>query len=188
MKQLILFLLASVCISAYAQNGSSLSYSEVVQVDSSLSKDELYKRARAWFTEVYKDTHKTLEIEDRPAGELSGSGSMKFIVSFAMGNAGNGTISYKVRISVKDGKYKYEINSFVHEGSDKYIDGTNFKGTFGLITTDEECPKANCPYKAYPKVCEKTWKEIKERIKGEVLTLSISLSDYMKSPVKKSDW
>lgn len=85
-------------------------YSEVVPVEG-IMVDELYKRAFEWFKKRYDITKIR---QDKETGSVSTSGVIDDKSSF-MGFTYVIAISYNVVVTVKDGRYKYEISSFNHD-------------------------------------------------------------------------
>ena len=117
MNKLLLFIVITVTVNfVKAQNfpiDSStklVSYSGIVKVDS-LSKDELYNRARAWFSSSFNSAKAVLDMDDRQAGKLIGKGTDKgtFEVLFTPFLF---TVKFEVYITVKDNRYRYEITQF----------------------------------------------------------------------------
>ena len=183
MKYLIIFILGVLSISAYGQN--TLEYSEVVEVEG-VTQKELFKRARMWFNRTYKDSKEILNIIDKESGELSGKAQTGFTYnSLLWGNTVNGIISYRISIYVKEGRYKYVIQQFIHEGA--AYNGGQFK--VGLITLDEHCPYQllSGSYKIPQKRADDIWKDIKEKIYSEKDYLIKSIEKGMKIPSESSD-
>lgn len=95
-----------------------ISFQEVVQVPGA-TKDELYTRAREWFAKTFKSSKDVIQMDDRIAGKIIGKGS---------GNGLTGNIllitsfwlNYTVSITIKDGRYRYEITDFTTEDEPSY--------------------------------------------------------------------
>lgn len=49
-----------------------ITYTEVVNVDTSLSKLELYSRAKEWFAKAYNSSQNVIQIEDKESGKIVG--------------------------------------------------------------------------------------------------------------------
>jgi hypothetical protein len=175
--KVFLFLMAFYAITAKAD---PVIYKNVVEVSG--TKDQLYQRARRWFSENFKDSKEVLTIQDKESGELAGNGAMKFYSSTHWGSDGTkGYIRYRISILVKDGKYKYEITDFVHEGNRL----NTLDLSFGLITDSEECPK-HLPSQR-KRWEDKLWKEIKGDISSHVDEIKSSLESAMQEE-KESNW
>lgn len=161
----------------------ALTYTDVVQVDS-ISKSQLYNRARIWFATTYNSANDVIQIENKDEGEIIGKAIMKYNpnVNFASEQT-KGNIKYTIKIYVKDGRYKYEITDFIH---DPY--GNHFgKSSVGLITTEEECPNPKPKPKGWS---NKVWKDIKTQIEDNINSILSSLKEGMGkiSETKKDDW
>lgn len=107
MKKLSLPLFLSiVCLIVQAQDlpidsiSKKVTYQEVVKVDGA-SKNELYARAREWFAKTFKSADDVLQMEDMANGKLIGKGCNY-----------QSKVFYTVSVSVKDGRYRYEITDF----------------------------------------------------------------------------
>lgn len=168
---------------------SSLVYSqefkfeEVVKVDSTTTKDELYNRARAWVVKTFNDEKAVLSIQDKETGELSGSGSMRFQSSrvFFGVVCVNGNISYKFSIFLKDGRYKYLFHSFVHSGS--YFENSK-PISYGMLTLSDKSPEPS-----RGSANDKAWNEIKLKANLRVDELVSSLKEGMSKKYEVSnDW
>ena len=54
----------------------NVAYTDVVKADSTLSANELYKRAHAWFTETYKSSKEVIQNADNETHTISGKAIM----------------------------------------------------------------------------------------------------------------
>ncbi|MEA1849255.1 DUF4468 domain-containing protein [Chryseobacterium sp. MHB01] len=171
MKKLLIFLSLLFSIFLLSQE---FKFEEVVRVDSTVTKNELFNRARSWIGKTYNDEKYVIATEDRATGELSGNGSMNYNTKrlyFGVG-AVIGDVYYKINIYVKDGRYKYVFHSFRHTGS--YVGGSA-PISYGLLTEDTEAPK---PSRGGAN--NKAWNDIKEqtriKIKRTIEDLKSSMS------------
>jgi hypothetical protein len=95
---------------------NKITYTEVVSVDSSAKKQELFSRAREWFAKAYKSSTNVIQMEDKESGKIIGKALMQ-VYHKAMGREyPSGYINYTISIYLKDGRYKYEITDFYHTG------------------------------------------------------------------------
>lgn len=189
LKNIILGLLLIIFVQSSAQDSlnAAISYQEVVKVDSTISSKELYLRARSWFAETYKSSQDVIQMDDKESGKIIGKGAIKYYSNVFVGSEGTkGFIFYTITVQVKDGRYKYEITDFNHEGN-PYNSGGQL--SFGLITNSDECPYkvGTWTSKAWR---NKVWKDIKNRIDENIPILIQSLKDSMNKPAKNSnsDW
>jgi len=89
-------------------------YSEVMHVDSSATRQELFSKAREWFAKAYKSSKNVIQMEDKESGKIVGKALMQVYYK----NRQDGYINYTISIQVKDGRYKYEVTDFYHTGQD----------------------------------------------------------------------
>lgn len=183
MKRVLLFMCALfVCAGVYAQK--PLTYTDVVKVDSTTTKKELYNRAKLWFANAFRDSNKVLQVEDEQNGQLVGKGSMPYSTRVFGGQGEvNGSIRYTVGIYVKDSRYKYEIKDFTHEAT-----ALNVPYSFGVIT-DGDAPIVTT--KSYEtKWRDKIWVEIKNQITPNAQFLESSIKESMNKPaaVESDNW
>lgn len=187
MKKVVLLSLGLfISLFLYCQDRISpaLAFTEVVQVDSILSSKELYQRARSWFAESYRSAQDVIQMDDKENGKIIGKGSIKYNSNVFIASEGTrGWIRYTISIQVKDGRYRYEITDFYHEGNPLNPGG---QFSFGLITTDTECPyqmNSRTP-KGWK---NKVWSDIKETIQKNIIPLKESMKATMGKPAKNSD-
>ena len=169
---------ASLSLYASAQNlpvdpdTKKVTYSEVVEVPG-ISKNDLYTRAQTWFAKTYGSSKSVLEIQDKENGKLLGKGLTD--VSFRnppLGARYGGIVRYTISILVKDGKYKYTISDFYHEG------GTDTQVTACGAIENEKKPKGGTMrglsgQGGFP--TQKQWEQIKEDVNMQMTALSTSI-------------
>lgn len=180
----------------FCKGQEPLTYSGVVFVDSVSSKEELFERGRIWFANTFKDSKEVLQVNDKENGELIGRGAMKFeSETFSGSSATRGYIYFDIKVYTKQGRYRYEVTNFTHEGTGGSSYGAIYPPlSFGLITHDSLCPtnKLGEEYntKTGDKWRNKLWKEFREKIGANTFSLVESLKTAMKtvSPAKRDDW
>lgn len=89
-------------------------FTEIIKVDS-VSKDELYSRAREWFARTFVSSKNVLEMDDRQAGKLIGNGAKSGFYYGLLMTPVDYTLTYEISVYIKDGRYKYEIADFVND-------------------------------------------------------------------------
>jgi len=114
--------------SIFPSKDGQVIYSEVINVDSTLTKDKLYLNAKTWFVTTYKSAKDVIQLDSKEDGQIIGKGIFHEIwkVSGILGVVYDVSVSHTVKITVKDGKYKYEISDLSGEyysPSDKYSSG-----------------------------------------------------------------
>ena len=79
--------------------------SEIVTVDSAIIKSTLFSNGLAWFAYQFKSANDVIQMKDLDAGKIIGKGFVKHFDN-------NGKLvprNILITLSVKNGKYKYEI-------------------------------------------------------------------------------
>jgi len=86
-------------------------YEEIVSLGTTAKKEVLYFRARKWFANYYKKATQVLQMDDKDQGKLIGKGGYSY--SFISGLlAYHIDLKYTLNLTVKDGKYRYQIYDF----------------------------------------------------------------------------
>ncbi len=178
---LVLVFMTSITMNVFGQ--SPLTYTEIVKVDS-VSKSELYNRAKIWFATTYNSANDVIQMENKDEGEIIGRAIITYspTVYFASEQT-RGVIKYTVKLFVKDGRYKYEITDFIHDPyGNKYG-----KSSMGLITTNDECPNPKPSAKGWS---NKVWADIKALIEENMISLISSIKQGMtkKNESNNDDW
>ena len=162
-----------------------IEYVEVVIADG-LTKDQLYSAALAWFGETFRSAKNVIEVQDREAGRIIAKPLFQYEPTIFMASARiRGVVRYNVTVEEKDGRYRYTIDGFVHEGSRCDI-GSPL--SFGLLTTEKECP-VSFGWGDGPSSSGKqeTWEHLKSCAKNESDKLIASLKSRMARPATKTD-
>lgn len=105
-----------------------ISYTEVVQLEGTPTKDELYERAKEWFARYYKSSNNVLQIDEKENGKLVGKAALRVYIRSMGADYEGGIVSYTISVYVKEGRYKYEITDFVHNGQQRTKEGMEIKG------------------------------------------------------------
>lgn len=172
-------ILLLVPITICGQQQPPLNYTVVVQVDS-VTKLELYNRAKMCIVDAFLKANSVIQIDDKEQGLIVAKAVITYTPSIFFGNdLAEGIISFAIKLYLKDGRYKYEVTDFKHE-------------KFGLITDDEEYPYPrgkglmNQPKNWYNRV----WNDIKYEIISTVAPFISSLTEGMTKPteINKNDW
>lgn len=165
-KLLFLFLLMPACL--LAQN-----YTAAVDVP---GKDAatLYNKAKEWFAESFSTPGKEPLVEDKANGKLTGKENFTSLI-YSNDVAVNLAASYTVKVSVKDGQYKYEFENIMVEHGRKYPlstfkNGTTREGTIemfkiaGMKSPSKKMIEANIDYNS--KVVKQVDEEINRLIEN----------------------
>ena len=98
-------------------SSGKITYSEVVTLKDTVSKNELFSRAKTCFVHLFKNSKEVIQNEDKEAGNIIGKGNIKVYARALGADVDGGYINFTLTISVKNGKYKYTITDFAHEGN-----------------------------------------------------------------------
>jgi hypothetical protein len=132
-KTIILTCLIINSIASFAQDENvfpekdgKIYYSEIITVDSSITKSELFVAARKWFANTYKSANDVIQMQDKEAGEIVGKGIVTALLTIPLNSPEEINAYHTITITVKDGRYKYEITDFYgkyYQTSSAYISG-----------------------------------------------------------------
>jgi len=189
MKKLFLLLFLCVCAKAYSQEDADTSkkqinkkinsgilpvdsitklitYSEVVYLNDSISKNELFSRAKSAFAVIYKNSILILN-EDRDAGVISAQGTIQATVTFLGEYRDAGVINFTLTLSCKDGKYRYILTDFVFQ--------------------EENTSRNLNPLNKPADLSINQWKELKNNIHERMKKLIATIKTEMNKPSAQYD-
>lgn len=188
MKKTIICLLICSLISSLISGQTTLpvdtetgkiTFSEVVKVDSSLTKNALYLNAQKWLTKAFKDANAAIQFEDKEEGKViaKGTDEVRFKQGMQIGDQSGGDFMFTLTITVKDGRYKYTITDISHTGN-KVV---GFPKDGGAIELESPaCGKWG--------MGDKLWLELKGKFHDHIKSLIESLKDGMtQKPGKDAD-
>lgn len=107
---ILLALIAFPCISS-AQAADSFIYSKVIEVPAA-SQAQLYQRAMEWVNSNFRSGKSAIQSTDKEQGVITGKGNLRLSVSSAYD-----IVYFTFTIAAKDGRYKYVLKDFFHEGT-----------------------------------------------------------------------
>jgi len=152
-------------------------YSEVVALDSSISADVLYLRARKWVVDNFNSGKSVIQIDDKDSktlivkGFFDGPPHLKFV--------SNPEYWCKIKIEAKDGRYKYELYDLRYTGAVHLLEKPtvfdNEFGTYATIDQSELSVKRRAKVKVYF-----------ETISSKVNAIIFSLKEAMAKPSEES--
>jgi len=96
---------------AFDENSKYIYYQVVSQPG--LAADTLYDRALYFFKTAHAATGLRLTSEDKASGTLTGTGSFLVSKKSLVTSHEDGSVSFTMRIDVKEGKYRYWLTDFV---------------------------------------------------------------------------
>lgn len=170
-KSLSLLILILVGGVALCQDSTYI-VSKVVQVDS-VSKEELYRRAKLWVATTYNSAQNVIQLDDKDNYTLVIKAQFPVTASAGlMMRLNQGNVKYTLTIQCKDGRYKYSAENFIHECHVGYGSGGDLHN---------ETPVGSMPIKG--------WIDIKGQGKSYIENLSAAIENAMsaKSQKLKSD-
>lgn len=177
MKDLLIMLML-LPFFAFAQNdvpklptddNGKITYSEVVTLKDSISKVELFSRAKTSFVNLFKNSKSVIQSEDKETGTIIGKGNFQVFVKSLGTTYECGYINFTFTVSVKDSKYKYVVTNFIHE----ILGNTSGAGNI-----------ENGKPKRWP---QKNWDSILTQLNTEATNLISSLKLEMSKASPKSD-
>ena len=161
-----------------------ITYTEVLNIDTSITKQELYSRAREWFAKTYNSSQSVIQMDDKENGKIVGK-ALTQVYHKAMGsNFPSGHINYTISIYLKDGRFKYEITNFYHTG--QFVSGGNRIADFGPC---EEM--INTKKKTWGMSYQKTFNYYLAQLDTKTKSLINDLKESMSNKNlgnKKNDW
>ena len=89
-----------------------INFTEVVILDSSFKKNDLFINAKKFFVDVYHSGKDVIQLEDKDAGIVIGKGYFVTLWKASFLFTYEFQVWHTIKISLKDGKYKYEISDF----------------------------------------------------------------------------
>lgn len=182
MKRLMIILLLLVGNFCYGQKkyrglplvDDQIIYTGVVNVDS-VNANELYLRAKLWLAEAYKNSKEVIQVDDKESGQIVGKGIFVVDWQVTFYSFTKTNIHHVIKLQLKDGRYKYEISSFLI----KY-DIADKTSVISQETTILDWDKNRNR--------DENTKKYFTKINAEVEATILSLEKAMKKPSKSSDW
>jgi Domain of unknown function (DUF4468) with TBP-like fold len=189
MKTILLLLLCICAFCSHAQvldedavprdsNTKLITYSSVVQMPGA-TQAELYARAKLWFVQAFSSAKDVIQADEKEAGIVQGTGWREISMK-----AGKGTVPlklwYTVRVSVKEGRYKYEISGFQTQF---------FAASYNLHPDKSQAESTIWNEKATPEARE----QYAEKVSTAGSSVTVALKAGMDKPAAgtsggKSDW
>ncbi|MEP6951040.1 MAG: DUF4468 domain-containing protein [Ginsengibacter sp.] len=145
MKNLLFIILLAGVTKSFSQQDTAISYTSSVNV-TGLSKEELYIRARDWFS----NNLQSLQLQDKKTGELSGKGIVEGVVKFRMSGShnANAIFNFNTNIWLKDRPSMYRItnisNTSITYGNSTSLARDDLSSPGGILCTSEHS-KARVP-------------------------------------------
>lgn len=173
---------------------------EVVKVDSMAKSADLYRAAKRWFADTFKDAKAVIQLEDTTTHTIVGKGNFPLVWE---GDSKDGRIDFTVEVMTKDGRYRVRFYDLGHFGSPKVFGTTFYPATnLGTVYEGEQCYRPEHMWsgekrmlKEYSWVAgnckEIVWPQVNASIEGMLLTLKATMTNATAPPSKgktPSDW
>jgi hypothetical protein len=147
-----------------------ISYSEVVTVSDSASKNELFSRAKSCFARLFKSSNNVIQNEDKDSGNIIGKGNIKAYAKALGMTSDAGFVNFTITIACKDGRYKYTITDFIHEGTGSNMpSGGNLENISVRVWTNKQ------------------WKVMKSQTDAEIKNLISLIKSEMNKPTPQNE-
>ena len=181
MKRLFLIAIIAVAsVAAKAQNKGGIQldsipvvdgkyqFQEVVNVDNTITKDQLYKKAKAYFVDVFTGAKDAFQFEDAQEGKIVGKGQLTvsdYKSVFPSVAVLKWDINYNTEIICKDGKYRVRIYDIVVTKESHVSESNSRTVNFSIPDLYAGMAKQRGSYKTlYPKVFNKMAARFKEKM------------------------
>ena len=156
-------------------------FQDIVSIDST-SQKVLFLNTYEWFVNNFNSANEVIQLKDEESGKIIGKGLSKSLFRARIGGLLNGDLYYTIKVSVKDGKYRFmftDIDFKLDPIGDVIFQKTNIE----TVILDEYLYKDNG--KVRP-----TNKQYKELVINQFTTLSANFKKHMisKSKSKEEDW
>jgi hypothetical protein len=181
MKRLFLIALVTLAsVAAKAQNKGGLQldsipvadgkyqFQEVVAVDNNATKDQLYKKAKTYFIDVFTGAKDAFQYDDAQEGRIVGKGQLTvsdYKSIFPSVAVLKWDVNYNTEIICKDGKYRLRIYDIVVTKESHVSESNSRTVNFTIPDLYAGMSKQHGSYKTlYPKVFNKMVANFKERM------------------------
>lgn len=181
MKRLFLIALVAVTsVAAKAQNKGGLQldsipvvdgkyqFQDVVNVDNTVTKDQLYKKAKTYFVDIFTGAKDAFQYDDAQEGKIVGKGQLTvsdYKSIFPSVAVLKWDVNYNTEIICKDGKYRIRIYDIVVTKESHVSESNSRTVNFTIPDLYAGMAKQHGSYKTlYPKVFNKMVANFKERM------------------------
>ena len=175
-KSLLIAIAAIISMSANAQKKEVVSqdtipvvngvyqYQEIVNVDNTFKKDQLYRNAKLYFMDVFPGAKDAFQYDDKQEGRIIGKGFLTvddYKSTFPAVAVLRWDVNYNTEIICKDGKYQVRLYNILIT-KEYHVSESNSRNVH-LTVKDayDAAPRQRGPYKSlYPKVISKMMAEL----------------------------
>lgn len=159
---------------------SSSPFTEVVLAEG-VTADELYYRAREWFSRAFRSANNVLQMDSKEKMLFIGKGAIEIPPGSTFGPSKDATgyVRFTMSIYLKDGRYKYEVAVAKHETSFS----KNIVSAGSLYKSEADGGSVWSG-----KLSNGTFEYIKKYAANELGLLVDSLKNDMAQSAKNDDW
>lgn len=175
-RSLLIAFVATISLSANAQKKETVSqdtipavngvyqYQEVVNVDNTFKKDQLYRNAKLYFMDVFPGAKDAFQYDDKQEGRIIGKGFLTvddYKSVFPGVAVLRWDVYYNTEIICKDGKYQVRLYDILIT-KEYHVSESNSRNVhLTLKDAYDAIPKQRGPYRSlYPKVISKMMAEL----------------------------
>ncbi|MDP4262936.1 MAG: DUF4468 domain-containing protein [Bacteroidota bacterium] len=168
-NSLLLIVIILFCFNSFGQQtGKPISFVSIEIVDSAMKKEALYFNGMEWLAKHFTNANKVIQVSDKDAGLILAKGSFTYKApGYMLSSEETRSISFLLKFSFKDGKYRLELSDFTDE-------------TLGIVTNgdyeDHSLSKKNI---------QKQWKIIQEETQSNIVSIHKSIKEFME---RNADW
>ncbi len=179
-RSLLLTILITSCFTLQSQSDTAITFTHI-NTAKELNKQDIYEKIKLWSTKVFKDISGAMQLDDKESGILAFDASTHLLSPNAPNSnsilklaAWYHKYIFKLKIQIKDGKYKLDVNEI------KLI---NYDGDYYQLTSS-----TSAPYKyifSKQSKGDKEWGDAKLTFENFCKNLFTSIDEEV---AKKEDW
>ena len=174
---------------AFERQSEQWVFTNVITVDSLLTKEQLFQKVKQWFSESFVSSKNVIDNADKDEGVIYGHA-----IIMITANSTYGHIDFNIEVRCKDGKVKCVLRDFMHrEGQVVNAYGEHRVG-FGTFDIGSLAQKEVPEWLGYNQTGrskrgrDKLWNEVKNTSKISAFNLIQSLkSNLKKESIKEKD-
>jgi hypothetical protein len=142
--------------------GKPIVFASIEIVDSTVKKETLYFNGMEWLAKHFTNANKVIQVSDKEAGLILAKGSFTYNApGYMLSGSETRSISFLLKFSLKDGKYRLEMSDFSDEA-------------LGIITNgDYE------DHSLSKKSIQKLWKIAQEETQSNIVSIHKSIKAFM---------
>ena len=162
-NSLLPVILCMLCFYSLAQQtGKAINFITIEAVDSSINKETLYFNGLEWLGKHFTNANKVIQISDKDAGLILAKGSFSYKApGYMLSAPENRVISFMIKFSFKNARYRLELSDFNDEGLGQITNGDY---------EDHSLSKKNI---------QKIWKAAQDETQSNIVAIHKSIKQFM---------